>query len=454
MRGELTLTAMANVSLKVYRGPRRRYAYARYRRFLNSAPWDDHDEMETLQSTLLAKLLSDAVTNIPFQRKRFNRAGIDPARVRTIGDLAALPPTSKTEMLAAGYPALVNPALGKRLMWPLTSGTSGEPFKFAVDPFFHSRSDAVRGYVYELDGFSSGVAVEMYLGRGATGERDPGIGSFDRHIIGYGGRIEDRSAAIMSINPHLLYGNASQLLELADYLSATNQHLERVAHVISSSEPLHVEHRRRFMECFGARVRDVYGLAEVSGFCFEREPGHGYSVVEPRAIVEILVDGKPAESGELGEVVVTSLDNAAMPFIRFATGDLATLAPTSAESGRPGMLLADIQGRAVDSIRRPDGSLVPYGPLGNAPWGLPEVLGKVIRWQIIQEQPDVVRVRIVPRDGNIDAPVLQAIDAALSDALGPSMRLIVESVGDIAFEPNGKFRAIKVLRPFVASELQ
>lgn len=435
----------------MYQGPRRRYAYARYRRLLDSAPWDDQSAMETLQSTLLAKLISEAGSNVAFQRERFTRSGIDPARVRTIGDLATLPPVSKTEMLAAGYPALVNLALGKRLMWPVTSGSSGEPFKFAVDPFFHSRSDAVRGYVYKLDGFSSGVAVEMYLGRGATGDRDPGIGSFDRHIIGYGGKIEDRAAQIVSINPHLLYGNVSQLLELAEHLSLTNQRLPRLAHVISSSEPLHNEHRRRFMECFGVRVRDVYGLAEVSGFCFEREPGRGYSVVEPRVIVELLIDGKPAERGEVGEVVVTSLDNAAMPFIRFATGDFASLAPSSAESGRPGMLLADIQGRAVDTISRPDGSLVPYGPLGNAPWGLPEVFGNVNRWQIVQEQPDLVRVRIVLRDRSVEVPVLQAIETALSDVLGPSMRLIVEPVGDIAREANGKFRAIKVLRPFIDS---
>jgi hypothetical protein len=122
--------------------------------------------------------------------------------------------------------------------------------------------------------------------------------------------------------------------------------------IVSSSEVLSSTDAMLLRRAFGAPVHDLYGLAEVSTVCFERSPGGGYETVDGRLIVEVLVDARPAEPGETGELVVTSLDNRVMPFIRYATGDLCTLSEKGERSGRAGMLIDRIQGRLVDNPPR------------------------------------------------------------------------------------------------------
>ena len=62
---------------------------------------------------------------------------------------------------------------------------------------------------------------------------------------------------------------------------------------------------------------------EFSGIAYECEAHVGHHVVGEGYIVEVLKDGRPAAPGEIGEVVVTDLNNYCLPFIRYRIGDLA-----------------------------------------------------------------------------------------------------------------------------------
>ena len=110
---------------------------------------------------------------------------------------------------------------------------------------------------------------------------------------------------------------------------------------------------------------ETYGNREVMLMATECEEHDGLHVQAENLVVEVVVrrddtDGtRPAAPGELGEVVVTDLHNLAMPFIRYATGDLATAADDSpCGCGRGLPRIASVEGRTSDVLEDGDGHQV------------------------------------------------------------------------------------------------
>ncbi len=111
------------------------------------------------------------------------------------------------------------------------------------------------------------------------------------------------------------------------------------------------------------------------------------------AVVELLRDGRPARPGELGEVVVTQLDNRAMPLIRYATQDVAMMAEDAetCPCGRHMPVIRGVQGRVPDIVMAPDGSalVVHFFTI------LFEYLDGIEQFQIVQDEPDRIVAHIV-----------------------------------------------------------
>src|SRR5205085_9123193 len=139
---------------------------------------------------------------------------------------------------------------------------------------------------------------------------------------------------------------------LATYLREHGRTLRHAPRgIISSAQTLPDTSRRIIEESFGCKVFDKYGAREFSGIAYECEAHQGHHVVGEGYVVEVLKDGRPAAPGEIGEVVVTDLNNYCLPFIRYRIGDLAEqLDPRQAcACGRGLPRLGKIEGR-VQSI--------------------------------------------------------------------------------------------------------
>jgi phenylacetate-CoA ligase len=90
-----------------------------------------------------------------------------------------------------------------------------------------------------------------------------------------------------------------------------------VKSIMTTAEPLFPEHRVLFQEVFGAEVFDQYGCGEIGGIAFECDHHEGLHVTEERVILE---------TGETGELIITDLDNLALPLIRYSNADEAEYA--------------------------------------------------------------------------------------------------------------------------------
>lgn len=96
----------------------------------------------------------------------------------------------------------------------------------------------------------------------------------------------------------------------------------------------------------GVAVLQAYGTADLGVIAYETEAREGM-VVSEEMIVEIVRPGTgdPVGDGEVGEVVVTSL-NPDYPMIRFATGDLSAALPGISPCGRTNLRIKGWMGRA------------------------------------------------------------------------------------------------------------
>ena len=154
-------------------------------------------------------------------------------------------------------------------------------------------------------------------------------------------------------------------------------------------------------------------------------------------ILEVLRDGRPAEPGELGEVVATGLHSYQMPFIRYRIGDVVRQGDPQCECGQPFATLQDIRGRRHDyfvwsdgSLFHPDRVVVPIME-AEADW--------FDQYQLIQETHQEVVLRISPSRPPTSTQIEHVEQLARAE-LPPDVVFRVELVESVPPEPSGKQR--------------
>jgi phenylacetate-CoA ligase len=357
---------------------------------------------------------------------------------------------SKSDLMVAGVDSLAAvPATSKGVRYKATSGSTGQPFRFLLDHRSTDRGNAVRASIYRAMGASGGPAVELFDspldGASARGRRGHGTPGFERRVIGYRLPVAEQADLVTRLAPRVLYGNRSHLVLIAEELERRATRVPSLQLIVSSSETLSADDRRLLRDALGAAVHDVYGLAEVEAIGWEPVPSSGYRVVAPRVIVEVLRDGEPVAPGETGEVVVTSIDNHVMPFLRYRTGDLARLPerPRPPGAATTTLWLERIEGRQVDCLRRTDGGLVSAWQASTSTfWGRPHIAAACRQWQIDQAGDLGIVVSVVPATGSLPEPVRADIESFLREAVG-EVAVSVQPVSAVELEPNGKFRAVR-----------
>jgi phenylacetate-CoA ligase len=117
------------------------------------------------------------------------------------------------------------------------------------------------------------------------------------------------------------------------------------------AEPLQPSLREKFEKEYGIDTYQMYGATEVGDVAYECQAKNGWHICE-EVIVEIVdpATGKQVNPGELGEVVVTRLNNLFFLF-RFGTGDLSKVIKERCTCGRTSLRLAGISGRVGEATK-------------------------------------------------------------------------------------------------------
>jgi phenylacetate-CoA ligase len=119
-------------------------------------------------------------------------------------------------------------------------------------------------------------------------------------------------------------------------------------------------------------------------------------------------DGTQLNEG-VGKILATSLNNYAMPFIRYDTGDMGALLEDQCGCGRGSKLLKEVLGRSVDILITPEGKQVHGWFFLFIFW---EYCKGIKEYQVVQKSLENIVIKIVPED-DFDEKQLEMIKSVV-----------------------------------------
>lgn len=250
----------------------------------------------------------------------------------------------------------------KDLYTGYTSGSSGHPFRYAKDKFSHAMTWALIKDRYN----SYGISLDSKQARfyGIPLEKMEYYSEKTKDFLANRVRFPVFDLSDTALKNFLeifrknrfeyVYGYSSSILLFAEYLKRTGIVLKKECPTlkicICTSENCSDEDKEIIGKAFGIPVVNEYGTSEVDLIAFENKDGN-WRLSDENVFTEILdEDGKNITDGREGRIVLTSLHNKAMPFIRYEIGDRAT-----ATQDENGVKLLKLFGGINDELILPSG---------------------------------------------------------------------------------------------------
>jgi len=406
--------------------------------------WLPPERLEALRWDKLKRLLEHCWREVPYYRQRWSELGITPDAIATPADFARLPVLTKHD-IRTHFEALKADSWRDKLLYKSTSGSTGEPFRFGYTRESNDRRSAVMWRSYGWAGSRPGRRT-LYLWAVPSGLRPLQAlkqrlynRAYNRLMLDSFTMREDTmaeyAAALDAWRPEIIVGYVGPLVRLAQWLLAQGRRIHAPAAILGAAESLHDFQREVIERAFGCPAFNTYGCREFMLIASECEQRTGLHVNADHLYVEIGSPLPSATDAGTGEIIVTDLHNYGMPFIRYATGDLATPATAPCSCGRGLPLVGKVEGRKLDAIRTRDGRILPgeYFPyiFNDMKW--------VKRFRIVQRSLQAVDLLLVV-DGEADAARLDAVRALVARTLGDGIDIRIQVVDDIPVAANGKFR--------------
>lgn len=414
---------------------------------LNKTQWLSLGEMRELQDEKLRRLIRHAWRHVPYYRARMQEAGLRPEDIRTQDDLHRLPLLSKADVRAHLYFDIMSENHNKSEVSRITtSGSTGEPFVCYADRAQLEIRWAATLRSQEWTGYRFGdPCVRLWhqtigMSPSQIWKEKADAAFLRRRFIPVFSMRDDvlpKIVAEMSEwKPTLVDGYAEALNLIGEYISAHGGLVNKPLALMSSAQMMPPASRKVIEEAFGCKVYDKYGGREFSGIAYECEAHKGHHVVSECYIVEILREGRPVKPGEVGEVVITDLNNFCMPFIRYRIGDLAEAMDNTiaCECGRGLPRIGNIEGRAQSIIQGSQGRYLPGSFFLHY---LKDFEYAFKLFQVVQEEPGAIVFKVV-KGSRYSDDVLQEVLKTFHDYLGDDVRIDVQYVDDIEMVRTGK----------------
>lgn len=414
-----------------------------YRQMLESQWWSPQ-KMKEYQLQRLELRVAAAMKNTPAYA---NLAGLDPSwRPQSLDDLQKLPLLDKTT-LAKHREALTDHTVPGGPIKCSTGGSTGVPLHFFFDRRRQAYDKAARMRAHQWfdvlpgdrEAYIWGASIELSrqdkikrLRDWLTNDMLLSSYDFNSQTIGhFVGRLK-------RFSPKCLFGYPTGLALLCRLANEAGISLKELAvlAVFCTAEVLQAHQKQLISDTIGSPVINNYGSRD-AGFIAHECPHGRMHITSDNMIVEFLRDGKAVKPGEDGQIVVTHLENYAMPFLRYRTGDIAQPSDEVCPCGRGLAVMQNVQGRVIDYLIAVDGRWMP----GLAMTLIILQIPGIAQYQIVQETIERVVVRLVkgkdfPADGE------PRIVTGMKARLGQSVQIEIRNETKIEPEKSGKFRFV------------
>ena len=318
------------------------------------------DELKTVQSQRLKKLVNHVYTNIPHYRNKMQQKGLIPGDIKSVDDLKSLPFTYKQD-LRDTYPfGMFATPMEEIVRIHASSGTTGkqtvvgytardidmwaECVARALTSVGVNRGDIIQiAYGYGL--FTGGLGLHYGCEKLGASVIPISGGNTKRQIQ----TMIDFGSSVIACTPSYAMFIAEEMAEMG-YGPDDN----KLKVGIFGAEPWSQEMRQDIEKRLGIKAVDIYGLSEVMGpgvscECTER---NGMHIQEDNFIPEIIDPdtGKVKDAGEEGELVFTTLTKEGLPLIRYRTRDITRINEGKCSCGRTFARMNKVTGRSDDML--------------------------------------------------------------------------------------------------------
>lgn len=320
----------------------------------------DREQIEKLQLERL-KTTVEHCMHSAFYKQRFKEAGLEPGDIQSLDDIRKIPFTTKQD-LRDTYPfGMASVPLSQCVRLHSSSGTTGNP-----TVILHTQKDlnewanAVARCLWMVgcrpdDVFQNTSGYGMFtggLGFQYGAERlgmltVPAAAGNTRRQLKF---FTDFGTTVV----HAIPSYATRIYEVMQQEGIDPRRDTKLRTLVIGAEPHSEEQRRRIQDMLGVKAYNSFGMSEMCGpgVAFECKEQNGMHIWEDYYIVEI-VDPKtlePVPDGEIGELVLTTINREAMPLLRYRTRDLTRIIPGECPCGRHHKRIDRMKGRSDDMI--------------------------------------------------------------------------------------------------------
>lgn len=412
--------------------------------------WLPPEELRRMQYRQLGAVIHHADETVPFYRRRFEAAGLDPRAALDDEAWARLPPLTRRDIQDAGADlhSTAPPRAHGQIRTISTSGSTGTPVTTLATRLTHLywlaltwRDQVWHGF--ELSGKLAAIRrvrpgrgdyPDGTVGRNWGPAMRPNYDTGPVELLSIATPVAQQVEWLRRRDPDYLITYPSNLMALLTHCREHGVRLGNLKHVETISETLHPHVREACREIWGLRIVDMYSTQELGYIALQCPEHEHYHVQSENVLVEVVDDdGRPCGPGETGRMVVTSLHNFAMPMLRYDLGDYAEVgAPCPCGRGLP--VLSRILGRVRNMLRL---------PTGEARWPSIEVsklarLAPVRQCQVVQTALETVEVRLVAERALTEEEE-SGIEAHLRERFGYPFAVRFAYLDEIPRSKSGKF---------------
>jgi len=362
-------------------------------------------------------------------RRRFDRAGVDLAKIKGVKDLVRLPTLTKEDLIQEQK---ADPPFGGFLTVPLDE--IGWIFVSPGPVYVPLPDVGTTARIFSNHGFGKGDIVlnsfsYHFVVAGLV--FDQALRSLGVTVIPGGpGNVELQLQVVRELGVTGYVGTGSFLMMLMDQADKLRYDVRKDLRLKKASvtgEMLAPALARRLEEDYGISVRQCYGLAEIGAVGYECSARQGFHVNDGWVIVEIVdpETGRQMAAGEVGEVVVTCFSTR-FPLVRFKTGDLSSYMDEPCSCGDMSPRLRAVLGRI--------GQAVKVRGLFLHPKQLDEAARRIAQIDGVQAivsregVRDKLRILAVLKDGGINEDGRKKVEEELKTGIRELCKLKVDQV--------------------------
>lgn len=400
------------------------------------------EALRAAQLRQLRELLAHAAARVPWYRDPDHRGGSDDLAGLTWERFAAWPVLGNQDarVHADALLAAEVPAEHGGIVHTQTSGSTGRPlrvFQTEASQFF-AHGLTIREHLLHGRDFSAKLAKTVgVLKKGAQSTWGLTGGVFPTGpavSMGTAPGVDAQLQWLIEEAPAYVTAHAGNLRALLLRSRETGRIPAGIRQLIAQGGTLPPDLRGLARALWNADVADTYSCEEFGLLAFQCPGAEHYHVNAEHVVVEVLrKDGSACAPGETGRVVVTTLNNFAMPLVRYEQGDYAEVgAGCAAGIGLP--VLDRIAGRSRNMLRTPDGRQV--FPAISADLCLD--VAPIRQFRLVQPSLGAIELHYA-MDRELGAFERSALATALRERLGYPFRFGFVRVDRFEEGPGGKF---------------